>query len=220
MAGSAAQGEGAPAPRRGLPPPLDSLPQRGRLACLPSLAPENSPLCKSNMPLLSPLLQEDIFEWHFVIRGAWDSEFEVCRVLRGSAGGLRPAVKGFCAAVQHWLLALELRVVQPTCWQGLAPKAAAARVPAPPLLPPPTLLHAFPFAVMPVLQGGIYHGRILMPAEYPFKPPAFVMLTPSGRFETGVKIWCVAAAAAARLANACIACGPSRTHFGMARQGL
>lgn len=27
-----------------------------------------------------------------------------------------------------------------------------------------------------------------MPAEYPFKPPAFVMLTPSGRFETGVKI--------------------------------
>ena len=27
-----------------------------------------------------------------------------------------------------------------------------------------------------------------MPAEYPFKPPAFVMLTPSGRFETGTKI--------------------------------
>ena len=27
-----------------------------------------------------------------------------------------------------------------------------------------------------------------MPADYPFKPPAFVMLTPSGRFETGVKI--------------------------------
>lgn len=27
-----------------------------------------------------------------------------------------------------------------------------------------------------------------MPAEYPFKPPAFVMLSPSGRFETGVKI--------------------------------
>lgn len=38
------------------------------------------------------------------------------------------------------------------------------------------------------LQGGIYHGRIIMPPEYPFKPPAFVMLTPSGRFETGVKI--------------------------------
>lgn len=37
-------------------------------------------------------------------------------------------------------------------------------------------------------QGGIYHGRIIMPAEYPFKPPAFVMLTPSGRFETNMKI--------------------------------
>jgi len=37
-------------------------------------------------------------------------------------------------------------------------------------------------------EGGIYHGRILMPAEYPFKPPAFVMMTPSGRFETGTKI--------------------------------
>jgi hypothetical protein len=53
---------------------------------------------------------------------------------------------------------------------------------------------AAPFSSPPRLlpsstqQGGIYHGRILMPAEYPFKPPAFVMLTPSGRFETGVKI--------------------------------
>lgn len=37
-------------------------------------------------------------------------------------------------------------------------------------------------------EGGLYHGRILMPAEYPFKPPAFVMLTPSGRFETKTKI--------------------------------
>lgn len=37
-------------------------------------------------------------------------------------------------------------------------------------------------------QGGVYHGRILLPAEYPFKPPAFMMLTPNGRFQTGVKI--------------------------------
>jgi ubiquitin-conjugating enzyme E2 J1 len=38
------------------------------------------------------------------------------------------------------------------------------------------------------LQGGIYHGRILLPSEYPFKPPSFLMLTPNGRFETGVKV--------------------------------
>ncbi|GAX85345.1 hypothetical protein CEUSTIGMA_g12762.t1 [Chlamydomonas eustigma] len=37
-------------------------------------------------------------------------------------------------------------------------------------------------------EGGIYHGRVLLPPEYPFKPPAFMMLTPSGRFETNVKI--------------------------------
>ncbi len=38
------------------------------------------------------------------------------------------------------------------------------------------------------VQGGIYHGRILLPPEYPFKPPSFIMLSPNGRFETGVKI--------------------------------
>ncbi|KAG2436670.1 hypothetical protein HXX76_006198 [Chlamydomonas incerta] len=37
-------------------------------------------------------------------------------------------------------------------------------------------------------EGGIYHGRILLPAEYPFKPPSFMMLTPNGRFETNMKI--------------------------------
>lgn len=36
--------------------------------------------------------------------------------------------------------------------------------------------------------GGIYHGRILLPPEYPFKPPNIVFLTPSGRFECGVKV--------------------------------
>jgi ubiquitin-conjugating enzyme E2 J1 len=57
-------------------------------------------------------------------------------------------------------------------------------------------------------QGGIYHGRILLPAEYPFKPPNIVFLTvillallflfsslifsapyqKNGRFEVGTKI--------------------------------
>ncbi|KAL5983539.1 Ubiquitin-conjugating enzyme E2 32 [Asimina triloba] len=30
-------------------------------------------------------------------------------------------------------------------------------------------------------EGGIYHGRIQLPAEYPFKPPAFMLLTPNVR---------------------------------------
>mmetsp|Transcript_11656 Transcript_11656/g.26722 ORF Transcript_11656/g.26722 Transcript_11656/m.26722 type:complete len:340 (-) Transcript_11656:2146-3165(-) len=37
-------------------------------------------------------------------------------------------------------------------------------------------------------EGGVYHGKILLPPEYPFKPPNVVFLTPSGRFETNVKV--------------------------------
>ncbi|KAJ3412221.1 hypothetical protein HDV05_001081 [Chytridiales sp. JEL 0842] len=37
-------------------------------------------------------------------------------------------------------------------------------------------------------KGGRYHGRILFPPEYPFKPPNIVFLTPNGRFETNKKI--------------------------------
>ncbi|TFK26427.1 UBC-like protein [Coprinopsis marcescibilis] len=37
-------------------------------------------------------------------------------------------------------------------------------------------------------EGGIYHFRILLPAEYPFRPPSIMMLTPNGRFELNVKI--------------------------------
>ncbi|KAL8157931.1 ubiquitin-conjugating enzyme E2 32-like [Apium graveolens] len=37
-------------------------------------------------------------------------------------------------------------------------------------------------------EGGIYHGRIQLPSEYPFKPPSFMLLTPNGRFETQTKI--------------------------------
>lgn len=62
--------------------------------------------------ILAEALEENIFEWHFIVRGAANSEFE----------------------------------------------------------------------------GGLYHGRILLPSEYPFKPPAFLMLTPNGRFEIGQKV--------------------------------
>ena len=37
-------------------------------------------------------------------------------------------------------------------------------------------------------EGGIFVGRVTLPPEYPLRPPSFIMLTPSGRFETGVKI--------------------------------
>ncbi|CAB3375405.1 Hypothetical predicted protein [Cloeon dipterum] len=37
-------------------------------------------------------------------------------------------------------------------------------------------------------EGGLYHGRILLPPEYPMKPPNIILLTPSGRFEVNKKI--------------------------------
>jgi len=37
-------------------------------------------------------------------------------------------------------------------------------------------------------EGGLYHFRISLPSEYPFRPPSIIMLTPSGRFELGTKI--------------------------------
>jgi len=36
--------------------------------------------------------------------------------------------------------------------------------------------------------GGEYHGLLLFPSEYPFKPPGIKMLTPSGRFHPDKKI--------------------------------
>ena len=37
-------------------------------------------------------------------------------------------------------------------------------------------------------EGGRYHGRITLPAEYPFKPPSIALLNASGRFTVGKKI--------------------------------
>lgn len=36
--------------------------------------------------------------------------------------------------------------------------------------------------------GGQYMGTLMFPAEYPFKPPAIRMITPSGRFEPNTRL--------------------------------
>ncbi|KAF4693571.1 Ubiquitin-conjugating enzyme E2 J1 [Perkinsus olseni] len=37
-------------------------------------------------------------------------------------------------------------------------------------------------------EGGRYHGRIVLPSNYPFGPPVIMLLTPNGRFEVSKKI--------------------------------
>ncbi|CAB4289188.1 unnamed protein product [Prunus armeniaca] len=37
-------------------------------------------------------------------------------------------------------------------------------------------------------EGGIYHGRVLFPGEYPSKPPSIIPLTENGRFKTHTEI--------------------------------
>ncbi|SCU95172.1 LAME_0F11034g1_1 [Lachancea meyersii CBS 8951] len=36
--------------------------------------------------------------------------------------------------------------------------------------------------------GGQYHGTLLFPSDYPFKPPAIRMVTPSGRFKEDTRL--------------------------------
>lgn len=36
--------------------------------------------------------------------------------------------------------------------------------------------------------GGVYHGKLLFPADYPYKPPSLMMCTPNGRFAPNTKL--------------------------------
>ena len=62
-------------------------------------------------------LEDNLFEWHFTVRGPEDTDFQVIKVMLTSYS---------------------------------------------------------PFLYC---QGGIYHGRIIVPAEYPMKPPDIIFLT-------------------------------------------
>ena len=36
--------------------------------------------------------------------------------------------------------------------------------------------------------GGFYHGKLMFPGDYPFKPPRIMMITPNGRFQTNKRL--------------------------------
>jgi len=37
-------------------------------------------------------------------------------------------------------------------------------------------------------EGGVYHGKLVFPREFPFKPPSIYMITPSGRFKVNTRL--------------------------------
>ncbi|KAL5015343.1 hypothetical protein ScPMuIL_009613 [Solemya velum] len=37
-------------------------------------------------------------------------------------------------------------------------------------------------------EGGIYHGKLVFPREFPFKPPSIYMVTPNGRFKCNTRL--------------------------------
>ncbi|XP_074654174.1 ubiquitin-conjugating enzyme E2 J2-like [Tubulanus polymorphus] len=37
-------------------------------------------------------------------------------------------------------------------------------------------------------EGGLYHGRLVFPREFPFKPPSIYMITPNGRFKCNTRL--------------------------------
>jgi len=37
-------------------------------------------------------------------------------------------------------------------------------------------------------EGGYFHGKLVFPTDFPFRPPAIYMLTPSGRFQTNTRL--------------------------------
>ncbi|XP_041479372.1 ubiquitin-conjugating enzyme E2 J2-like [Lytechinus variegatus] len=37
-------------------------------------------------------------------------------------------------------------------------------------------------------EGGLYHGKLVFPREFPFKPPSIFMITPNGRFKTNTRL--------------------------------
>uniref|UniRef100_A0A914E8Q9 Ubiquitin-conjugating enzyme E2 J2 n=1 Tax=Acrobeloides nanus TaxID=290746 RepID=A0A914E8Q9_9BILA len=37
-------------------------------------------------------------------------------------------------------------------------------------------------------ERGYYHGKLVFPADFPFRPPSIYMITPSGRFQTNTRL--------------------------------
>jgi ubiquitin-conjugating enzyme E2 J2 len=54
-------------------------------------------------------------------------------------------------------------------------------------VPNPANIHEWHYCIYGLkdcpLEGGFYHGKLIFPKDYPFKPPSILMITPNGRFK-------------------------------------
>eukprot|EP00003_Mantamonas_plastica_P024565 TRINITY_DN4597_c0_g1_i4.p1 TRINITY_DN4597_c0_g1~~TRINITY_DN4597_c0_g1_i4.p1 ORF type:complete len:625 (+),score=140.00 TRINITY_DN4597_c0_g1_i4:58-1875(+) len=129
---------------------------------------------------------DNLFEWHFTIRGPPDSAFEEgiyhgrhkpppslsSPPMTSTYNHRNPAVKRILSEVREML--------KENSWQYTAA--------------PLDNLFEWHFTIRgppdSAFEEGIYHGRIILPPEYPMKPPDFMFLTPNGRFKENEK-FCV-----------------------------
>lgn len=134
-------------------------------------------------------LEDNLFEWHFTIAGPAQTAFEGGR-FHGGCPGCGVLDVCWCLSDYSWVCSSVhcasecarsvVRPGQPYANGGepvlCRPHCVAARHAKLSRLVPRTLI---------VSHGA---GRILLPTEYPMKPPSIILLTPNGRFEVGKKI--------------------------------
>ena len=123
-------------------------------------------------------LESNLQEWHYVLQGPPDSPYE---------GGMHySVVKVPWPAAAH----ATSSPLQRPARLLLARAKSLCRVDAESRRQSPCRGH-HPKVAEPKRRGrsiARYHGKVVFPNDYPFKPPSIFMLTPNGRFETGRRL--------------------------------
>jgi len=107
---------------------------------------------------------------------------------RGQFNTKNPTIKRICKLLHRCVLDTELNgAVKEASELSLSPSADYHAEPQ------ETNLFEWHFTIRgppapSAYAGGLYHGRIILPPQYPLRPPSFRFLTPTGRFEVNREI--------------------------------